>query len=772
MKTNSVKNFCKNALGTVFLLMGAFLVCSTFLSMRVVFADPISPLTLGGENNVEGLGLGRTNLRSSPRNDANRNVRTTAARPTTGTTVTSSSGGANRGVVQRPTSNTNKARNTTTRGIITREAARGTGTVRGVRARTATNTRTGTDAARVALTGDAIRGTKTVSGGTYYTYLNSKLYTGTYSNIIDSSTGLISADAYSNCLEAYYTCMDEICTARNEAQRRCACAGRVKAFAEAENALNSANEELIKISGQLALLIANKGKEVSAAFELTDAEKVMNCASWREASKNGTNKTSFGDWCAEHGLFSDSECAYNTAPSYCESNKNNLGFDVDDLNGAGSDILASLAAWADQVKENTDTILADNTDSVFAAVSQNTAVLNGIYGSSDMWSNDATVDTLAETWGYDLFRYAHNNVCARVLDSCFNGIYEGCGTPPSGGRCANGATSSCPFNYNSKVTISSSGDVTLNERSTIGTNATASCFGYSSSSDPYENLRGPVADARRSVMQKYLLDANADCDLYGEQLKTTAQKITYQKVAAQQALQQKRLEFYNEEREDVLAKATAAGTNFDECISELLDCYDAQLTNSTSSGGVWTAARIKTYCAQIANVPHCYQDMICNPSAAQFRAIVDAEDNSQCKWHASDYTQNQCRNIVTLYEIMNGVSNAGDVSGISIPANGSDGDSMKLREKCLQESGVDAVRKWEATVYKPYNCTRQGDVWYNNDCYTQEAYCENVLGKVWYNNVCYTQKDYCEGVLGKVWVNGECSAGGTNLPGGGGANSN
>ena len=681
MKKNSLQNFGKNALGTMFLLVGAFLVCSTFLSMRVVFADPIGPMLGNDETAGDGLTLGR----QSPRNSTGRNVRATAARPTTGVAATTT---ATRNVVQRPT--TDIARGATARGVVSRELARrssrGAAPTRTVRARTAT-----TNPARVSLQGDAIRGTKTISG-TYYTYLNSKLYTGNYSNIVDSSTGLISADAYSNCLESYYTCMDEICTARNEAQRRCACAGRVKAFAEAENALNSANEELIKISGQLALLIANKGKEVSAAFELTDAERVMNCVSWREASKNKTaTAEEFGKWCEEHAIFDSNECSNTKAPSYC-TNESVYGFDVKNLDGAGSDILASLSAWADQVKENTNTILADNTDFLDATFSNMNSIVNGIYGSANSLVSGETVDTLAETWGYDLFRYAHNNVCARVLDSCFNGIYEGCGTPPSGGRCANGATSSCPFNYNSKVTISSSGDVKLNERSNIGTAANASCFGYSTSSDPYENLRGPVADARRSVMQKYLLDANADCDLYGEQLKATAQKIAYQKVAAQQALQQKRLEFYNNERDEVLSKATAAGTNFNECISELWDCYETQ----AAANETWTTARIKTYCAQIANVPHCYQDMICNPSYAQFKAIIDKEDNSSCHWHASDYTKNDCRNVVTLHEILYRLSDTVDT-----PSTPTDtGSSIQFREQCLRErlgcgdNEQNCIRNW------------------------------------------------------------------------------
>ncbi|MBO4700630.1 MAG: hypothetical protein J5620_02680 [Alphaproteobacteria bacterium] len=688
MKKRYVANMCKNALGTVLLLMGAFFVCSTLLSMRVVFADPIAPV-----NDTSAM-MAQTQSprsgRASPRGTSASN----AARPTTATNSAATSRGvAARNVVSRTnsTATNSAAARTTTRNVVARTTAnRATSTTRNVRSRTAT-----TSQSRVALDGDPIRGARTKVNGSYYTYLSGKLYSGNYSNIIDSTTGLISADAYSNCLESYYTCMDEICTARNAAQRRCACAGRVKAFAEAEDALESANEELIKVSGELALLIANKGKEVSAAFSLTDAEKVMNCASWREASKNGTaTDDEFGSWCADHGEFgSTSTCSKSRAPSYCYESENNYMFDVSNLDGAGSDILASLAKWADDVKSNVDTILTNDDDQVLGAISTLTGVINGITGSASSLYESTTTDTLAETWGYDLFRYAHNNVCARVLDSCFNGIYEGCGTPPSGGRCANGATSSCPFNYNSKVEISSSGDVTLNERSNAGANASASCFGYSSSSgDPYSSLRGPVADARRSVMQKYLLDANADCDLYGEQLKTTAQKISYQKVAAQQALQQKRLEFYNEEQNSILSNAIAAGTNFNECVSELWDCYETQ----ASANENWSTSRIKTYCAQISNSPHCYQDMICNPSVAQFKAIIDVADNTNCKWHASDYTKNTCRNVVTLNEIL---STTGTGASPATP-NGTEttGNSAAFREQCLRDTlgcpGEGCIRTW------------------------------------------------------------------------------
>ena len=733
MKSRNITDFCKNAMGTVFLLAGAFFVCSTLVSIRAVFADPIAPMATSAMVAAPQATRAGT---ASPRANATsrRNAANTVSRGTASATTVSPS----RSVSTRATT----ARTTTTRAATTAAASRTGTTGNATRATTASASRTtstrpsatasrttttrptttasgrnvvsrGTVAnasrsvanrnvisragtpARVSLQGSAIRGSKATTNT--YTYLSNRLYTGNYSNIIDSTTGLISAEAYNNCMESYYACMDEICTARNAAQRRCACAGRVKAFAEAEAALEQANEELIKVSGELALLIATKGKNVSQAFQLTDAEKVMNCVSWKEASKNGTaSEDDFGDWCAEHALYDDT-CSRQSPPSYCEKTGNNFGFDIDDLDGSGSDILASLQSWAD-AKEATLTIITDDTDSLTSAFEDLTNVVGDLAGIDGAFADSENLkDSLAETWGYELFEYAHNNVCNRVLDSCFNGIYEACGTPPSGGRkCGNGQ-SQCPYNYNSYISVSNTGTYELDfiEPNTGYTASnSATCFGYTSASgDPYSDLRGPVADARRSIMQKYALDANADCDAYGEQLSTTAQNIGYQKVAAQQALQQKRLEFYQEEQETVLADATSAGTNFNECLSEIFDCYETQADSEPN----WTTARIKTYCAQVANVPHCYETMICNPSTSQFRAIIDEQDSTTCN-NSQNYEENTCRNVVTLNEILNGVNGAtitDTTTKLCLDSDANNCNSADLREQCLLSNWVEEIRDWE-----------------------------------------------------------------------------
>ena len=408
MKSRNIADCCKNAVGTVFLLAGAFFVCSTLLSIRAVFADPIAPTA------------GATVTAQSPRTIA-ASRRATSNVVSRGTTATPSANvGRNvssRTMVTSPRTTTAA----TSRGVVSRATgtSRTTTTSRNVRARTATSSQ-----ARISLQGSAIRGSKK-SSPTTYTYLANKLYTGNYSNIIDSTTGLISADAYNNCMESYYTCMDEICTARNTAQRRCACAGRVKAFAEAETALESANEELIKVSGELALLIANKGKDVSDAFQLTDAEKVMNCVSWQEVTqKYGTNSEQAIAWCNNHSIYGENGNKLSTCakPSYCTVSGNNFGFDIANIDGSSSDILASLQSWAD-AKENTLTILTDDTDSLTSAFDNLSNVVSGLAGIDGALSDSNSLkDSLAQTWGYELFEYARKCCATTPVAGCANSI--------------------------------------------------------------------------------------------------------------------------------------------------------------------------------------------------------------------------------------------------------------------------------------------------------------------------------------------------------------
>lgn len=691
MKIRMNMDSCKNALGTVFLLATAFFVCSTFISMRSVFADPIVP---DNANVVRNTRQPTRTKRTTPKQTVSRSTasRTTAVQPVA--TPTTDNTTVSRSVVSRSvasrTGGATRATNAASRNVVSRTqnapSTRNTNN-RAVRARASATP------SRVSATGNVMATGTTRAGSTTYSYLTSKLYSGSYSSIIDSSTGLISADAYANCLSSYYTCMDEICTARSDTKGRCSCAGRATNFLAAEDALEAANEELIKLSGQLSLLIATKGKgdDLSYAFSLTDAEKVMNCVSYKEA----TDKQA---WCDEHPTYTDTGTLATCAmPSYCNSTGNSFGFDIKNIDGSSSDILAQLKAWADAKDLAKQYTITDN-DNLLIQVTTVSGLVNGVIGLTDD-EEIASLDSLANKWGYKLFEYAHNNVCGRVLDSCFNGIYESCGNPGSltdsdgktHSKCATSATSNCPFNYNSYISVNSStGDVVLNERgsSTANESSVASCFGYTttttttsgtkttttSTTDPYYSVRGPVADARRSIMQKYLLDANSACDVYGAQLKQTAQNINYQKIAAEQALQQKRLEFKQEADEKAFADATAAIDNFNECISEIWDCYE-----NYEDDDKWTTARIKSYCSQVSQVPHCYETMICSPLQTQLTAVIDLPDSTKCN-NTDDYSTNTCRNVVTISEILYGT---GAASGADATT-----DSKTIREACLQKSLV------------------------------------------------------------------------------------
>lgn len=722
MKSRNFIDFCKNAVGTVFLLAAAFFVCSTLVSMRAVLADPIAPIedtsiyapqaTRAGNTsrasraNPRGttstVSRGTTSRATTSRGTTARTATatgvvgaTTATTPSRAATATRSGATGTRTTMSRGT-NSVATPTTSTRGVTARSTtpsnSRSATTARTVRARSGT---TGATTARVSLQGAAIRGSKTTSGSTLL-YSNSKLFTGNYSNIKDPTTGMISAEAYSNCMESYYTCMDEICTARNPAQGRCACAARTKSFATAEAALETANEELIKVSGELALLIATKGKDVTSAFTLTDAEKIMNCASYQEIKLSG-DKTEMEKWCKNHleyklngDKIDSSTCSLTNAPSYCTDGTFGNGFSLDNLNGSGSDILAQLRSMADAKDAAAKMKIADGQN-LIDSVNNMLGAVSGLGVTDTLVSDDTnSLDSLANTWGYELFQYAHNNVCGRVLDSCFNGIYEACGKPPAGFHCADGSTSNCAYNFNSRISISKDGsDVEIADKDNTNNVGTAACFGYSGTTkDPYYDLRGPVADARRGIMQKYLLDVNASCDTYGDQLRATAQNVAYQKVAAQQALQQKRLEFAQEEEEKILADANAARSNFNQCLSDLLDCYEDKKGNKD-----WSAARIKTYCAQVANVPTCYQTMICEVNN-NIKAVIDVQDTTRCN-NSSDPEKNTCRNVVTLNDILYRASQTAAADGACPPdSNGEDCDSQKLRERCLSKSFVDEIRSW------------------------------------------------------------------------------
>jgi hypothetical protein len=579
-------------------------------------------------------------------------------------------------------------------------AATQQGQTRGVAARSAAPARARTVAPRAAtpqsarigmIAGSAV--TQRPSGQSLNNQLLSqRLWTGNHSNIIDPQTGLLSAEAYANCMEAYYACMDEICTARNPGQRRCACAGRVVTFNSAEQTLQRAREDLLRASGELALVIASGGRDISAAFTLTDAEKVLNCVAFREAAF-GNDNAAAQNWCRNNVTAilvtgaNPPNCDSATPgsiqgmqPAYCNEIAGSNW--LTELGGMDTSI-AALLRTADENMKRIDTITRSND--IFTLLNTTSNLHNiilqmGLGGAANVFNIDnQVVDQLAETWGYDLFQFAHNEVCGRVLDSCFNGIFEAC-------------QNNNPRNLNSTINISND-NTDVNNAFTVSSGAiranNARCFGYNTDSDPFENLRGPIADARRSVLIRYALDANADCDMYGEELRTMTQNMSFQRIAAMQALQAKRLEFDMAETTNQRTNAVAARNNFNTCLAEIFECY----TETARMQGTWTTTQIKNACAQSSRVPACYREMICNPSSSTIAAVIDVADSTSCN-NNQDSRLNTCRNVTTISEILFGTGHP-PVDSL----NQMVGNSASFREHCLDRAGVGAIRTWDRLAH-------------------------------------------------------------------------
>jgi len=682
MKSRIFHKIMQGWLGGLFLIASFAFIFMAF-SLSAALADPVQ----FQNQEVIGAVSPRAQGQGSPRNNQPRTPKNAlvARTPAQATAAQQSSGPADRARETAPaaatrsvaTRGTGSGRTATaaaeriagaiapSRGVSSRATGvRSSNTSRSVVSRSASSS----EQARVSLTGTAIRASTFSSIGGL-----GRLTSANYGNLIDTNTGMISADAYSDCVESYYTCMDEICAARSPGQRRCACAGRVKTFNAVEATLQTAKEDLLKVSGELSLLIMTKGETIRSAFELTEAEKSLNCVSFRDEKKRLGSNGSMRSWCDGHLMLDTSVCEA-TMNATCG---NIYGFPgtagtgwMDVLNGADSDIITSLQTYADTLNEvNTFTYSDDNN--LWAAFNNVDLIVNG---ANSVFGTETSVDRLARTWGYDLFQYAHNNVCGRILDACFNGIYEVCGQ-----RTADLGGGTGPYNQNSKIQVTNDGnDVEfITPRNSTTGNGTAACFGYTSAvGDPYGGMRTSVANARLSILQKYVLDSNADCDVYGDELKRRAQNMAYQKISATQLLQKKRLEFAQEKVANTAANLANAKSKFQACVSEIYDCYDQ--TSKQNQG--WPTARVRNYCHQSANVPSCYDDMVCDREAKE---IVNLPDNTNCA-NSKAAGENTCRNVTTLSEITN-------VAGITdLPSgfnpNAANGSSVAFREDCLQNT--------------------------------------------------------------------------------------
>ena len=571
---------------------------------------------------------------------------------------------------------------------------------RGVTARSAASA--SATQARVSLTGPAMRSGIRLNPGHNIaqnnTFLSNQLHQQTFSNLIDPHTGMLASDVYSSCFQAYYACMDEICTVRRPGQRRCACAGRVRTFNDVEHQLIHARETLLRVSGEISLMILTRGESIHSAFELSDAEISLQCVSFRDMIRQSGGGTAQPTdelerarcgglnvrdcWCRDRNAVGGTgnwDCT-TEMNQMCDRYSQGSTNWMDILNGSDSSILAGLSQFAHQIN-HVDTMFSTDPNMFFGSIFNVNQIVNG--GNANLFagsSQEQEMDRLAQTWGYELFEFGHNNVCARVLDSCFNGVFERCGQRPAE---LGGGTG--PFNLNSRIRVENN-DVVFNVIGSGTANAnnvgTPQCFGYTAATgDPFATLRRPIGEARLSILQRYVLDSNADCDVWGENLRSQLQNVDLQRVAAQQMLQRMRLEFAQERQQNTANALANAKQSFVRCIDEIHQCRNDQNHERSTRHGQTNA--IISFCNLMSQVPSCYQPMICNQGAPV--KVTEGAD----------------RNTVTLAEILsrNNLTNPEVPNALEMCLRNTLGIHTcdATNDNCTVPQGENSIRDWNAT---------------------------------------------------------------------------
>ncbi len=526
MKVSRILGLCAILMGFNFSSMAEVVPATTTNSSARNTATSASSRTSANRN------TSRTT--SSSRNTSARSVVSrTATTPTASTTAatsrtatpttsrTATTGTATRGTTSRTaTTRGTTATTGTSRAVTSRTAT--TGTARNVNNRTTTSRGTST-----ARTASSARVGMIATGTSRASSYISKLYSSSTTDLgdlLDSKTGYISDSAYNTCKDNYFECMDLVCTTRAPAKKRCACSDRINAYTDIENQLEEAKLQLLQVSNNLTLLIASGGDAdlMAAAYTQSDAEKVLKCVS---ACKNETTNN---DIIASYGC----KCA-----------------DYEYL-GSDSDIYSQIQAISDLVND-ADSSTGDDTTLYAWGESINTVseALNKLSGYDSGYSIDE--DNYANLWGTDLLKFAdpmyeksgespkykssnptldhitNAGVCTRVIDMCFNGIYN---------------------------TVTEADELNGTSYST-------------SSNDPYQKYRPLIQSGRTSIRDLYAFNANADCDEYNTTLKKQVTNMKTQLVAAQALLQKKRLEFKNTSNTDTATRRK----NYNNCYNEVVN---------------------------------------------------------------------------------------------------------------------------------------------------------------------------------------------------------
>ncbi|MDR0319267.1 MAG: hypothetical protein LBH81_00820 [Rickettsiales bacterium] len=552
-------------------------------------------------------------------------------------------------------------------------AARG-----GQTARSATNPQARTMNARSATTARASLSGNPMAGSTTTNMARAgaNLYGSVMYNLVDETTGGLSQSAYDECLNNYYMCMDEICAARSPGMRRCACSNRVNAYTKLEEDLAKNRETILKLSSQLQMLETTRGGEITSAFQLTEAELTLNCVSFRDAYQRQNyqgEKDAMENWCNNHNFgnsysvagignnLTQCKALGSAGPQYCVDMLGNRG--AASLDGNDSDIISQLRNIADSVSTS-NFLIADNANDWFSNLYNNNNIYGNAFNAMDNtcqagWQKNEQdtcmpMTDVLDLWGEDLFNFAHNSVCKRILDNCFNGI---CGWAVAN---PNDLSQGLDIPANPQIDkdcwdkqIRLTNNVVTGGRGQTSANQQSQA--YTKNNDQFFGLRAPITQARFSIKQKFHFDANADCDVFGEELKTQTRNMSLQMVAAEEMLKRKRLEFAEEKVSKESTELAAAQKSMITCLDQITNChesYKCKTKEGTACIEYNTPMFVRGKCNAMVEIPACYQQMVCDSGA---KRVIAADSTAKTKEGQNEIVTTTHRNVVTLMEILYGL---------------------------------------------------------------------------------------------------------------------
>lgn len=257
-------------------------------------ATPVVPTAVSPRNATGRAAASRavaTSTTSSARNVAARNTNTTPARVVTTRSATTS---ASRAVPSRNTTTSTNNRPTTT--------ARTTSTTiqtPGVTARQRTQPSTANTARASIVQTDTVNVPLYTSSASSSTSVRARIptirvgTTSTTSTSETSSSSGMSLDELAQltdfCKAQYTSCMDNFCNVLDDNQGRCSCSANLSNYAETEEALKQATEELQDVAQKIQY-IGLTADEVETLFTQTEAELEMQQTTDNTQLKNDLDK--------------------------------------------------------------------------------------------------------------------------------------------------------------------------------------------------------------------------------------------------------------------------------------------------------------------------------------------------------------------------------------------------------------------------------------------------------------------------------------------------